>query len=277
MPHFDETPAGLIALLTGVDLYKQVRWQSYEEDDRREPTDNLTEAVCASSRLRSQPDMSHVLQIDRDNAEQHYLMIDLDVQSYLVPSTTPGHSHLYVERSVPWRDLARLIEALAACGIIEHGYAAASLQRRSTTLRLPWIKKEPEPAEDGTPMKVKFMKIDGRGNWMPRATEVRTTRQRFDAYQFINAHPDMSLTAADTSAIGHGHPVQITPGPWMAINHNSRGAYLVREGLDAVTIEALLDRFSIVEYLTWVNSVDGSRLAEATITPPPIAGGNDAP
>lgn len=240
MPTFDETPAGLIALLSRVDLYKQVRWQSYEEDDRREPTDQLTQAVCASSRLRTQQPVS-------SEFERHYLMVDLDVPAYLVPSTTPGHTHLYIDIDMPWCDYEQLLRAMAACGIIEPGYANASVERRSTTLRLPWIKKEYEPTE-GDPMKVEFMKVDARGNWIPRAVEVPLTRHRYDAYAFIHAHADLVISDDGTA---------------VTVNHSTRGVYLIR-----ANVEILLDTFSIVDYLTWVQTHG--------VSPLTIAGGNDA-
>lgn len=225
----DETPAGLIALFSRVDLYRQIRWQSYEQDDRREPTDKVGLAQCASSRLREQ------LQGDMfdPSCERHYLMIDLDVQSYLVPSTTPGHSHLYIDRDIPWSDLEQLLRALAACGIVEPGYVNASIERRSTTLRLPWIKKEITP-EEGAPMKVRYMLVDAGGNWIPRSREVAASKQRFEATAFVNAHPDLTL---------------IDDGTAISISHTGRGLYLIRPD-----IEALLDEFSIVDYLTWVKT-----------------------
>jgi hypothetical protein len=227
----DETPAGLIALYSRVDLYRQVRWQSYEQDDRREPTDKVGLAQCASSRLREQPNFDTLQQAA--GYERHYLMIDLDVQSYLVPSTTPGHSHLYIDREIPWRDLEQLLRALAACGIIEPGYANASIERKSTTLRLPWIKKEITP-EEGAPMKVRYMLVDAGGNWIPRSREVAASKQRFEATAFIDAHPDLTL---------------IDDGTAISISHTGRGLYLIRPD-----IEALLDEFSIVAYLTWVKT-----------------------
>lgn len=72
----------------------------------------------------------------------HAVLLDLDVPAYLVPSSTPGHSHLYVDVLVPKSELIELLEVLAKTGVIEQGYAEASIKRGRTCLRLPWVKKD---------------------------------------------------------------------------------------------------------------------------------------
>ena len=76
----------------------------------------------------------------------HTLMIDLDVPATLVPSTTPGHSHLYIDVEMSWKQLRDLLWALWQAGVIEEGYLKASLERGHTSVRLPWLKtRVPEP------------------------------------------------------------------------------------------------------------------------------------
>jgi hypothetical protein len=129
----DNVPPRLIELLQELDLYGNVAWQSYDQDSRRAPTRDLDEAQAASS------------QINGD--EGHYLLLDLDLPAWLVPSSTPGHSHLYVETDKPiqWQHLKKALIALALCGVLEDGYVMASLDRESTTLRLPWVHKAVTP------------------------------------------------------------------------------------------------------------------------------------
>jgi hypothetical protein len=77
----------------------------------------------------------------RGLAGQHTLMLDLDVPAVLIPSSTPGHSHLYVDFAIPWDRYEKLLRALADCGIVEPGYVFASIERKHTALRLPWVRK----------------------------------------------------------------------------------------------------------------------------------------
>lgn len=78
---------------------------------------------------------------------KHKVLLDLDVPAYLVPSSTEGNSHLYIDVECSQRDYFDLLDALAKCGVIEHGYRSASQKRGATALRLPWVKKTPKTKE----------------------------------------------------------------------------------------------------------------------------------
>lgn len=72
----------------------------------------------------------------------HRPVLDIDFPVHVVASSTPGHYHLYLDKQMPWRKYAKLIDALAEAGIIEQGYASVSEGRQYTSVRLPWIKKD---------------------------------------------------------------------------------------------------------------------------------------
>jgi hypothetical protein len=74
-------------------------------------------------------------------AEWHAPVLDIDFPAMLIPSTTPGHYHLYLEKAVPHRQYMKLLKALGSAGIIEPGYAAVSRKRGHTAVRLPWVQK----------------------------------------------------------------------------------------------------------------------------------------
>lgn len=94
---------------------------------------DIHEGANAVASLR---DYSHM------KTKYHALLLDLDVPAYLVPSTTPGHSHLYVDVAINEDDYFELLDMLADCGVIEEGYAIASKRKGGTFLRLPWVKKQ---------------------------------------------------------------------------------------------------------------------------------------
>lgn len=71
----------------------------------------------------------------------HNPVIDIDVPVHLVPSSTPGHGHLYVEKPMPWSDLKKLLEVMVEVGLVEPGYLGASDKRGHTCVRLPGMKK----------------------------------------------------------------------------------------------------------------------------------------
>jgi hypothetical protein len=76
---------------------------------------------------------------------KHTLMLDLDVPAMLVPSSTPGHSHLYIDVPMDWDRVVDIMDALVAAGVVEEGYANASKKRRCTALRLPGKTKQDTP------------------------------------------------------------------------------------------------------------------------------------
>lgn len=71
----------------------------------------------------------------------HTVIVDLDVPARLVPSTTPGHSHLYVDVPVSFPGLLDILRTLARYGIVEGGYAHVTEERGEAFARLPWVRK----------------------------------------------------------------------------------------------------------------------------------------
>lgn len=67
----------------------------------------------------------------------HRPVIDLDLNAALIPSATPGHFHLYLDKVLEHDDYMYLLNALAEVGIIESGYNTASQERGYSSARLP--------------------------------------------------------------------------------------------------------------------------------------------
>lgn len=72
----------------------------------------------------------------------HRLVLDIDHPVTVVPSSTPGHSHVYIDVPMSWDRAEQVLRALASAGIVEPGYASASMARGYTAVRLPWVSKE---------------------------------------------------------------------------------------------------------------------------------------
>lgn len=73
--------------------------------------------------------------------DSHSLVLDIDVPARLVPSSTPGHSHLFVDVATSWEAVRGVLDALVAAGVIEPGYRNACVERGHTAVRLPWRRK----------------------------------------------------------------------------------------------------------------------------------------
>lgn len=122
----------VLSLIANLRLFKVTTWDedssvTYSQEER-EPAASIADANISTS-------------IREDGAESHALLIDLDVPAWLVPSSTPGHSHLYVDVKIPTPTYYALLDALADAGVIQRGYANSSKHRGGTALRLPWVKK----------------------------------------------------------------------------------------------------------------------------------------
>lgn len=115
------------------DYYKVERWADGshlgETSDDRHVT-NLDDADIISSQIAG--------------TNGHTIMLDLDVPARLVPSSTKGHSHLYIDVVNDWDTICYLLDALGMAGVLEPGYVRASKERGYTALRLPWVRKEVE-------------------------------------------------------------------------------------------------------------------------------------
>jgi hypothetical protein len=76
------------------------------------------------------------------DSDLHAPALDIDFPCRLVPSSTDGHFHLFIDVEMTWDDYERLLAVLADVGVIEPGYHRVSAERRATHLRLPHIRKE---------------------------------------------------------------------------------------------------------------------------------------
>lgn len=117
----------------------------YQEDGEDRPvTDDLDAAnVVSSIRRGDEPGKSWT---------EHWPVLDLDIPAALVPSSTPGHSHLYLDVRVSEDAFWRMCDALAGAGVLQPGYVNACKSRGYTSVRLPWIRKV--PATDSGPVEV---------------------------------------------------------------------------------------------------------------------------
>jgi len=119
-------------------IFKVLKWGSDSDSpdwrDKVEEVESFDKADIVTSQFRG--------------TNSHQVVLDLDVPAALVPSSTPGHSHLYIASSMPWHTYSELLDALANAGILEPGYVGASKARKFTAVRLPWVSKPVETFTD---------------------------------------------------------------------------------------------------------------------------------
>ena len=90
--------------------------------DEFEPVDDRAEADLVSSEV---------------GFGLHKPVLDIDFPAQLVPSSTPGHFHLYLDKEMIWPVYRKLLEALADAGVIQEGCARHAIRRGASHARLP--------------------------------------------------------------------------------------------------------------------------------------------
>lgn len=74
-------------------------------------------------------------------AELHAPILDID-HAVTVVESSPGKHHVYIDVPMTWRQYRRLLKALARAGVIEKDWAAMSIRRGWSSVRVPWLKKK---------------------------------------------------------------------------------------------------------------------------------------
>ena len=107
-------------------------------------TGNLLEAHVVSSKVRLEPIPAgdELWNAEPFVPDLHKVVLDIDHLAWLIPSSTPGHSHLYVDiPPVRWDDYVAFMQAAAKIGLVEQGYVDAAIRRGHSDVRLPWVQK----------------------------------------------------------------------------------------------------------------------------------------
>lgn len=67
--------------------------------------------------------------------------IDIDLPVHAIPSSTPGHFHLYFEKEMSWPEYEKLLRVMVEVGLVEKGFYDQAVKFKQTYLRLPYVKK----------------------------------------------------------------------------------------------------------------------------------------
>lgn len=109
--------------------------EGYEEETGREShaVEDVKDATVITSR--------ELVRVDDPENRWHQVVLDIDVPVKVLPSSTEGHHHLFIQYDMPWENYVKLLDVLSKIGLVEEGYVEASKREGFTSARLPWIKK----------------------------------------------------------------------------------------------------------------------------------------
>lgn len=97
-----------------------------------------------------------------DGISYHTPIFDLDIDARLVPSSTPGHWHLYLNRVITDTEYGNILKAFNEAGIVQNGIIKEQWEKYGqTTVRLPGIqKKVGDKGSDAGPQQTFPMKLE---------------------------------------------------------------------------------------------------------------------
>lgn len=130
-----------VAPLQGL-LLERVHAIDADPDYTAETDRELTRDPEAATVLTSRVDDGTDAALHPGTKTRHKVVLDIDLPAQLIPSSTPGHFHLLIDKELTWGQYTGLLNELARVGIIEDGYVSASIARGHTAVRLPWVQKE---------------------------------------------------------------------------------------------------------------------------------------
>lgn len=133
-------------MITGLRMFRVLNWRGgYEEPDDRVLADLPNAHVVTSGIVDSEYSAGD----NRARYKRHKVVLDIDHEASLIPSSTPGHYHLYIDVEVEEGRYWSMLQAMAEAGVLEEPYERISVDRGHSDVRLPWIDKpvkpEPEP------------------------------------------------------------------------------------------------------------------------------------
>lgn len=103
----------------------------------------------------------------------HRPLLDLDWDSALLPSSTPGHHHLYINKAMSWDSYKKFLTVCKEVGLLQAGFVDNAIKRGATSLRLPWIDKNnwyDNQADPELELKSIDDQIDSLGKQLAEAT-----------------------------------------------------------------------------------------------------------
>jgi hypothetical protein len=75
---------------------------------------------------------------------RHMPVIDIDMTSMLLPSSTPGHYHLYINQEMTWKQFLKMLKAMTDAGVVQEGFYQHTKRRGRAFVRYPGVTKSNE-------------------------------------------------------------------------------------------------------------------------------------
>jgi hypothetical protein len=87
------------------------------------------------------PEDANLISSRIDGTSMHAPVLDIDFPCTVVPSSTPGHYHLYLDKPMSWSTYRALLRAMSHAGVLQAGFVECSIELGESAVRPPWVKK----------------------------------------------------------------------------------------------------------------------------------------
>lgn len=81
--------------------------------------------------------------------DRHMPVIDLDFPARIIPSSTQGHGHLYIDTEITWPQYVALLTGFHRAGLIQTAWLTNALADQRTYVRLPHVSKRSAGGDAG--------------------------------------------------------------------------------------------------------------------------------
>lgn len=125
------------ALATGRKTYHQSTLNEYDAQATPEAKEFFHSRAAPDE---NSTDKANLISSEVQNG-MHMPVIDCDFGIQAVPSSTPGHYHLYIDRELTWPQYRALLDGLYKAGLIQEGWYENALKDKRSYVRLPHVKK----------------------------------------------------------------------------------------------------------------------------------------
>lgn len=113
-------------------VFQQINRQYYNKPDL-DTQDNYGDADIIAV---ADPNLANLIGSKDDvNGNLHAPCLDIDYPIEVYPSSQVGHHHLYLNKLISWTSYKQVLLALSNAGLIETGYAFASIKAGQSYLR----------------------------------------------------------------------------------------------------------------------------------------------
>lgn len=129
------------------------RFRNFRQDHRDQCYPDIMGYCACPLEQVEDPDTADLVCSDSDNAgatdnqgrRMHMPVIDIDFPAQLVPSGTPGHFHLYLNKPCNWDEYIKILRAFAEAGLVQWQWVHTTEERGYSSVRHPDRPKEVTP------------------------------------------------------------------------------------------------------------------------------------